>query len=260
MFSTQPHEPQSSAPPPPGGEGEDQAALTLARLAELDRLRNFSFAQAERLMELPKVVPVEEARRMFGKKGTIQQFDRITRAFRQIVVLEYELRGLFNAPDRDAIHPLRLARPPKDPFDPETLKKLLADLHGKQNLSSLKTRTDYRTGPIEDVVAGIRKALGAEAPQNDPFAPRKDRPARPVQPAPASRRDAPPKPAAAAKPGPATVKLPEKPQVNPAFEAAMLALQAKFGNGFRIPPAKPKTAKANPARPPKRRRNRGPPK
>ena len=64
------------------------------------------------------------------------------------------------APDRDAIRPLRLARPPQDPFKPEDLQKLLADLHGKQTLSSLKTRTDYRTGPIEDVVAGIRKALG----------------------------------------------------------------------------------------------------
>jgi hypothetical protein len=232
--------------------GEDQAALTLARLAELDRLRNFSFAQAERLMELPKVVPVEEARRMFGKKGTIQQFDRITRAFRQIVVLKFELRGLFNAPDRDAIRPLRLARPPKDPFKVEDLQKLLADLHGKQTLSSLKTRTDYRTGPIEDVVAGIRKTLGAEPPQNDPFAPRKDRPARPVQAAPAAREPA--------KPGPATVKLPEKPQVNTAIRAAPLALQAKLSNGFRIPPAKPKKAQPNPARPPKRRRNRGLPK
>ena len=192
---------------------------------------------------------------MFGRKGTIQQFDRLTRAFRQIVVLEYELRGLFNAPDRDALRPLRLARPPKDPFDPETLKKLLADLHGKQNLSSLKTRTDYRTGPIEDVVAGIRKALGAEAPPNDPFAPRQDRAPRPVRAAPAPRPETPPKPATA-KPGPATVTLPQKPQVNPAFEAALLALQAKLGNGFRLPPAR--AAKINPARPPKRR-NRGPP-
>ena len=232
--------------------GEDQAALTLARLAELDRLRNFSFAQAERLMELPKVVPVEEARRMFGKKGTIQQFDRITRAFRQIVVLEFELRGLFNAPDRDAIRPLRLARPPKESFKPEDLQKLLADL-GKQDLGTAKTRTDYRIGPIEDVVAGIRKTLGAEPPRNDPFAPRKDRPARPVQAAPVVK-------APAAKPGPAMVKLPEKPQMNTAIKAAALALQAKLGNGFRIPPAKPKMAQPNPARPPKRRRNRGPPK
>jgi hypothetical protein len=242
--------------PPPGGDGEDQAALTLARLAELDRLRNFSFAQAERLMELPKVVPVEEARRMFGKKGTIQQFDRITRAFRQIVVLEFELRGLFNAPDRDAIRPLRLARPAKDPFAVADLHKLLADLHGKQELSSAKTRTDYRTGPIEDVVAGIRKALGAQPPENDPFAPPREprlrpqaRPAPPKEPVQASAA-----PAVKAEPRPAPTTA-----VKPAMKAALLAIQARGGNGFRKPPAKLK-APGNPARPPKHRRNRGPPK
>jgi len=209
-------------------------------------------------MELPKVMPVEEARRIMGKKGTIQQFDRITRAFRQIVVLEFELRGLFVAPDRDAIRPLRLARPPKDPFKVEDLQKLLAGLYGKQDLSDAKTRTDYRTGPLDVVVAGIRKALGPAAPENDPFAPPKQPRVRP-QAQPATPRAAAPRQAASppAKPAPATVKLPEKPQVNRAIEAAVIALQAKLGNGFRTPPAKPRV---NPARPPKRRRNRGPPK
>ncbi len=176
--------------PPPGGVSEDDAALALARLAELARLRNFSMAQAERLMELPKVLPVEEARRIMGKKGTIQQFDRITRAFRQIVVLEFELRGLFVAPDRDAIRPLRLARPPLDPFRAEDLQKLLADLHGKQDLSNAKTRTDYRTGPLDVVVAGIRKALGAEPPRNDPFAPPKEPQGAPTGAAPQRRQTA----------------------------------------------------------------------
>jgi len=252
MFSQQTHTPQTSAPPP-GGMGEDDAALALARLAELERLRNFSLAQAERLMELPKVMPVEEARRIMGKKGTIQQFDRITRAFRQIVVLEFELRGLFVAPDRDAIRPLRLARPPKDPFKVEDLHKLLGDLHGKQGLSAAKTRTDYRTGPLDVVVAGIRKALGAEPPQNDPFAPPKEPRVRPqAQPAAPRQAASPP-----SKPAPATVKLPEKAAIDPAMKAALLAIQARHGNGFRVPQAKPRV---NPARPPKRRRNRGPPK
>jgi hypothetical protein len=241
MFSSADTLQQPSAPPP-GGMGKDDAALALARLAELDRL-----------MELPKLLPVEEARRIMGRRGTIQQFERITRAFRQIVVLEFELRGLFVAPDRDAIRPLRLARSPQEPFKPEDLQKLLAGLHGKQDLSADKTRTDYRTGPLDVVVAGIRKALGAEAPQNDPFAPPKEPRVRPqAQPA-TPRAAAPP-----TKPAPATIKLPEKPpQVDRAFEAAVLALQAKLGNGFRTPPAKPRV---NPARPPKRRRNRGPPK
>jgi hypothetical protein len=46
MFPPPSHAVQSNASPPPGGDGEDQAAL--------GRLRNFSFAQAERLIELPK--------------------------------------------------------------------------------------------------------------------------------------------------------------------------------------------------------------
>jgi hypothetical protein len=248
-----PNSAQQSNASPPGGMSAEDVVMAAARLAELGRLREFSFAQAERLMELPQLLPVEEARRMFGKKGTIQQFDRITRAYRQIVVLEFELRGLFNGPDRDTIRPLRLARSPKEPFKPEDLHGLLGDLHGKQNLNAAKTRTDYRTGPIEDVVAGIRKVLGVDAPQNDPFAPRREPRVRPVQAAPAPKE-------LTAKLGPAMIKLPEKPQVNSAVKAAALALQAKLGNGFRIPPAKPKTARPNPARPPKRRRNRGPPK
>jgi hypothetical protein len=233
---------------------EDDAALALARLAELDRLRNFSFAQAERLMELPKVMPVEEARRIMGRKGVIQQFERITRAFRQIVVLEFELRGLFVAPDRDAIRPLRLARSPQEPFKPENLHKLLAGLHGKQDLSADKTRADYRIGPLDVVVAGIRKALGAEAPQNDPFAPPKEPRVRP------QAQPARPREPTSAKPGPATIKLPEKAAVDPAMKAALLAIQARHGDGFRVPAAKPKANRPNPARPPKRRRNRGPPK
>ena len=66
--------------------------------------------------------------------------------------------------------------------------------------------------------------------------------------------------AAPSKLPPATVKLPEKAEIDPATKAALLAINARGGNGFRLPPAKPKTAKPNPARPPKRRRNRGPPK
>jgi len=170
-------------------------------------------------------------------------------------VLEFELRGLFVAPDRDALRPLRLARPPQDPFKVDDLQKLLNGLHDKQDLSDAKTRTDYRTGPLDVVVAGIRKALGAEPPRNDPFAPPKEPRIRPqAQPAAPRQAASPP-----AKLAPAIVKLPEKPQVNRAFEAAVLALQAKLGDGFRMPPAKPKS-RVNPARPPKRRRNRGPPK
>jgi hypothetical protein len=103
---------------------------------------------------------------------------------------------------------------------------------------------------MEDVVAGIRKTLDVEPPLNDPFAPRPERKAREATPIPK---------ASPSRLPPATVKLPPKPQVNRAIEAAVLALSAKLGDGFRIPSDKPKP-RPNPARPPKRRRNRGPPK
>ena len=224
--------------------------MTRQRLDELDRLRGIGMARA---MELDgagspsNVLSPEQHFRLRVRNAAA--FDRIGRAVRQIMTLEFELLGLFEAPDRDAFPRPRkikpglagiLARPRSDigrikPID----------------LSDLKLRPDYRNGPMEDVVAGIRKTLGAEPPPNDPFAPPPERKAR--EPAPVQK-------AATSKLPPATVKLPEKPQVNRAFEAAMLALSAKLGDGFRVPPAKPKPARINPARPPKRRRNRGPPK
>jgi hypothetical protein len=225
-------------------------ALTRQRLDELQRLLDIGAAQAEKLDAASKepALALLTAEQNFNlRMRHVDRFDRISRAVRQVMVLEFELLGLFEAPERDGPFRARLIKPEHDgiltkPDRPERIER-----------ESLADRPDYRTGPIEDVVAGIRKVLGAEPPPNDPFAPRKDRPVRPVQAAPAPREPA-------AKLAPATVKLPEKPQVNTAIKAAALALQAKLGNGFRMPPAKPKTAKANLARPPKRRRNRGPPK
>jgi hypothetical protein len=220
-------------------------AATRLRLDELDRLRNIGMEKAMELHEAGAALspsPILTPERHFQLAvRNVKEFDRVGRAVRHIMALEFELLGLFDAPDRDAVPEPRETKP-----EPGTQAK------PEFNLNDLGLRPDYRNGPMEDVVAGIRKVLGVEAPPNDPFAPRPERKAREAVPAAPAR---PP-----SKPAPATVKLPEKPQVNPAFEAAVLALQAKFGNGFRIPPAKPKTAKANPARPPKRRRNRGPPK
>ncbi len=92
--------------------------LTLARIAELDRLREAGLAQAERLVVAEGLSPLEEYKWMAGPKGTIQAFDRVAKAVRQVVVLEFELRGLFKAPDRD------------DDFIPRLGKEnLLGDLH-----------------------------------------------------------------------------------------------------------------------------------
>jgi hypothetical protein len=229
------------------------SAATRLRLDELDRLRGIGMARAmeleragQALSPSPMLTP-EQTFRL--RVRNVDAFDRIGRAVRQIMTLEFELLGLFEAPDRDAFPKPRKIKPELGGL----LAKPWSDIKPVKpiDLSDLRLRPDYRNGPMEDVVAGIRKTLGAEAPPNDPFAPppkRKVREAAPRQSAPVS------------KPAPATVRLPEKPQVNRAFEAAMLALSAKLGDGFRVPPAKPKPPRINPARPPKRRRNRGPPK
>jgi hypothetical protein len=222
------------------------SAMTRQRLDELDRLRGIGMARAMELDGADKGLSPEQHFRLQVRNAGA--FDRIGRAVRQIMTLEFELLGLFEAPDRDAFPKPRKIKPQLAGI----LTKPRSDIGRIKpiDLKDLRLRPDYRNGPMEDVVAGIRKTLGAEPPPNDPFAPPPDRKVR--EPAPIRKASAPKLP-------PATVKLPEKPQVNRAFEAAMLALSAKLGDGFRIPADKPKY-RPNPARPPKRRRNRGPPK
>ena len=156
-----------AAPPPVMVE---VSAMTRQRLDELDRLRGIGMARA---MELDgagspsNVLSPEQHFRLRVRNAAA--FDRIGRAVRQIMTLEFELLGLFEAPDRDAF--------PK----PRKIKPGLAGILARPrsdigrikpiDLSDLKLRPDYRNGPMEDVVAGIRKTLGAEAPTNDPFAP-----------------------------------------------------------------------------------------
>jgi hypothetical protein len=235
------------APPPVMVE---VTALTRLRLDELDRLRGIGMEKAMGLREardaaLPSPLLTPEQRFQLHMRY-IDKFDRIGRAVRQIMTLEFELLGLFEAPDRDAFPKPRLIKPalrglltnPKNDIRPITLPEA----------KDLGVRPDYRVGPMEDVVAGIRKTLGAEPPPNDPFAPLAERRVRVAAPV----SNIPP-----AKLPPATVKLPEKAELSPAMKAALLAIKARHGNGFRIPSLKPKAA--NPARPPKRRRNRGPP-
>jgi hypothetical protein len=225
-------------------------AVTRLRLDELDRLRNIGMEKAAKLHAagaalVPSPILTPERHFQLAVRN-VKEFDRVGRAVRHIMALEFELLGLFEAPDRDALPPAKIKPEPDGvPAQPD-LKPF--------NLNGLDLRPDYRNGPLEDVVAGIRKTLGAEPPPNDPFAPLPDRKVREAGPA------APVCNVPRSKLPPATVKLPEKPKVNRALEAAMIALSARLVDGFRAPPVKPKPARINPARPPKRRRNRGPPK
>jgi hypothetical protein len=217
------------------------AVLAKRRLRELDRLRDLGFKQIERFNAAAESVPREFLfERMLGAKGQVLEFERLARTIRQIMVLEFEIRGLFQAPDRNAPRRLRLVKSDRPDFEPPDLEDLLADLRRGMRPELDDVRSDYRTGPLENVVAGIRKVLGAEPPEDDPFAP-------------------PPKPkteeAAPAKLPPATVKLPEKPaksesQTAPtqkalALKAAKRAIQATGGKGFRIPSRKARKARAN---------------
>jgi hypothetical protein len=231
-------------------DGVDLVALTRDRIAELDRLRNMGLLVARRLSAAAEgLTPEEEIKQLTGRKGVAEAFERTLRAIRQTVVLEFELRGLFKAPDRAAPRRLRLARPAFDAFFDK------AEIERERD--DLRTRSDYRIGPLDEVVAGIRKALGAEPPPNDPFAP----PARPKSAKPKSPEAAPgpivPEPVAAK--AASAAKNPAKPQKKAAMKAATLALSAMPRKGFRIPPDKPRHPGV-PSGPRKGRRNRGPPK
>jgi hypothetical protein len=220
-------------------------ALTRQRLDELARLLEVGVAQAEKLDAASKepALALLTAEQTFNlRMRHVDRFDRISRAVRQVMVLEFELLGLFEAPDRDGPFKARLAKPELDGifFKPER----------PERIENLADRSDYRVGPMEDVVAGIRKTLGVEPPPNDPFAPSPERKVRETAPA-----SAPPP----AKPAPATVKLPEKPQVNRAIDAAVRTLSAKLGIGPLVSPATPRHPLA-PPHAPQGRHNRGPPK
>jgi hypothetical protein len=229
----------------PAQDAAEIARLTRARLKELDRLRDLGFKQIERFNAAAETVPrAVLLDRMLGAKGQVMEFERLARSLRQIMVLEFELRGLFKAPDRDTPRRLRLVKSDRPGFEPPDLEKLFDPGEFEPLEDLLDIRSDYRTGPLDQVVAGIRKTIGAEAPENDPFAPPPERAAAP------------------AKLPPASVTLPEKralpdpslAQREAAVKAATVAIRAKGGDGFRKPSKKAIT-KARAAR----HRGQGPP-
>jgi hypothetical protein len=185
MFVTGAHGKKIVAPPPVLAGAGEAFALTGRRLAELDRLRAMGMAQAETLTEATRQLkdsPIETYRAMAGGKGTIAQFEKISRAVRQIVVLEFEIKGLFKAPDRDGLKKQRLGlgrfddlNDLNDLYDYDDLdddEDLWDDL---RDLNPLKIRLDYDRGGLDSLIAEIRATLGAEPPADDPFAPAGER-------------------------------------------------------------------------------------
>ena len=231
-------------------------AFTEQRLGELGRLRDIGFAQVKRLNAATKALPPELEFKL--QIGNVKEFDRIARAIRHIVALEFELHGLFEAPDRDAPRKLRLVKSDRPDFEPLDFENLFSDLgdYDEREYDEFRLRSDYRTGPLEEVVAGIREVLGAEAPPNDPFARSADRKPtgqapEPVKPAPAPPKG--PEYYMRAKPGEPDPIVPQAaPAQNAlAMKAAALVMQRLGSKGFRQP---------SKAAVRKHRQGRGPPK
>jgi hypothetical protein len=219
-------------------------ALTQRRLAELDRLRDMAHDRLGMIARATALLsPDLRFKTMVSPSGSGVEFDRLLRSIRQLMVLEFELRGLFEPPDRDAKRKLRLVKSDRPGFLPPKLDDPFGDLEPLEDL--LDIRTDYRRGPLDEVVADIRKTVGAGTPPDDPFAPLAKAPdavkpdpkppeyfmrAKPAEPAPADGRS---------------------PQTEPALKAATLVIQTLANKGFRMP---------SKAQIEKHQQSRGPPK
>jgi hypothetical protein len=161
------------------GDGEDPALARLRaeRIAELDRLRKIGLEKAERLAKSQQNLPPEQGiKLLIGRNGAAEEFIRVTRAIRQLVVLEFELRGIFAAPDRDAPPKAKILRFARNPAD-----RKRPDLDDFDHLDDWKVRPDYDAGPLDAVVAEVRRILDAHAPEKDPFAPPAERKTPPAE-------------------------------------------------------------------------------
>jgi hypothetical protein len=203
------------------------------RMDELKRLREIGVQNAELLGQRAKEDPCSKD--LLGRNGLAAEYSRVGRAVRQIMVLEMELAGLRKAPDRDrqpaAEDAAKNERPEDERQDGERSPRGDADALLRDDIN------DYDRGPLDQVVARIRKILRVEPPLDDPFVPGKPRdpaasaPAKATPPKPAPLKPAPQTPA----PGRAA-----KPVVRPAAEAKAVRRPAPVA---KAPPAQPVKAK-----------------
>jgi hypothetical protein len=198
-------------------------ALTKQRLAELRRLAKAALDKLAWLESAARNGVDERDRKMLiGKGGAIAEFNRVLRSHCQVTVLELELLGLRKAPDRrepeerkadppDGEEPeTDIERPERSDLadPPETVGRLMADLRA------------YRKGPLDIVVAEIRKALDVEPPDDDPFAPPPGRRAAKSRTAPKGRETAAPESSVTAEDAaPARAKTAKPAHPRPPFVA-----------------------------------------
>jgi hypothetical protein len=85
---------------------------------------------------------------MLGAKGQVMEFERLARAIQQVIVLQFEIRGPFEVPNRDARR-LRLTKSDREGLEPPDREDLLADLREFREFEREMDgpRPDYRTRP-----------------------------------------------------------------------------------------------------------------
>jgi hypothetical protein len=173
--------------PPPGGF----RAMRDRQMAELARMRAAGMATIERIGRWSDgLLSPAEVKELAGRRGIVNEYVRVARGVRQIIVLEQETMGWRAAPLRDVDAPDDVEGGAEDGDEDGALEEA-NDLEAlerdygatRERFGSDDDLDDYDTGPLDQVIARVRKDLNIEPPEDDPFAPPPGR--RPVD----NRRD-----------------------------------------------------------------------
>ena len=177
--------------PPPGGF----RAMRDRQMAELARMRAAGMATIERIGRWSDgLLSPAEVKELAGRRGIVNEYVRVARGVRQIIVLEQETMGWRAAPLRDVDAPDDIEDGAEDGAEDgdddgaleeaDDLEALERDYGAtRERFGSDDDLDDYDTGPLDQVIARVREDLNIEPPEDDPFAPPPGR--RPVD----NRRD-----------------------------------------------------------------------
>jgi hypothetical protein len=194
-MSSAAHTAQFLSDPPPGGF----RAMRDRQMAELARMRAAGMATIERIGRWSDgLLSAAEVKELAGRRGIVNEYVRVARGVRQIIVLEQETMGWRAAPLRDVDAPDEELDGGEDGAleEADDLEALERDYGAtRERFGSDDDLDDYDTGPLDQVIARVRKDLNIEPPEDDPFAPPPGR--RPVD----NRRDSGSGGAKASEPG-----------------------------------------------------------